>query len=524
MISPSKILIVDDKNSNLEALNSTLESFGLNIEVFRANNAEEALRLALLNDFAIALLDVQMPEIDGFELADMLRSSENTKKVPIIFISAVHCDDFFAQRGYEHGALDYLIKPVMPPRLFNKVTTFVALDQQARELEASKIAAVTAREQAESESQAKTTFLSTLSHELRTPLNAILGFGQLLDLEDEEALTDDQSDSVDQINRGGRHILGLVDQLLDLAYIESSQISLSIDEIHLETAFQESLRLIEQSADKLGLNLDSAIRTSKTIRCDHIRFRQILLNLLSNAVKYNREGGQISLICEDAPNGKIRISVTDTGEGISAEKLDGVFQPFDRLGQEATDTEGSGIGLTISKKLVELMQGEIGFDTKVGAGSTFWIEFPGIEANVAKTADPVVEQTSEHQEDASYVDATILYVEDNLANLRLMERIIKSMNGLTLVSAPDAETGQKMAEEIQPDLILMDINLPGMDGVEAKNNLALEEKTKDIPVIAISADAMHESVERAGDANFKAYLTKPFVMSELKQTLRRELP
>jgi len=512
----TKILIVDDKPANLEALDATLAGFDLNIEVVQAQGAEEALRQSLVHEFSIALLDVQMPEIDGFELAEMLRSSESTKNVPIIFISAVHCDDFFTQRGYEHGAIDYLIKQVMPPRLFNKVATFVALDQQAKQLFAARVVA-------EQESDAKSVFLSILSHELRTPLNAILGFGQLLTLDKEEVLTANQSDSVEHINRGGRHILNLVNQLLDLAKIESGQISFSIEEIDLDQAWRECLEFIQKSANEQRLVIDSEMRTNLTIKSDFTRFKQVLLNLLSNAVKYNREGGKLSLICEDVPENRIRLSVSDTGEGIPESKWGGVFEPFNRLGMESGEIEGSGIGLTITRQLVELMDGNVGFKSEVGVGTTFWVEFPAIERTLAEPPEVPDALNNGGQAIAPGADAVILYVEDNTANQRLVGRIIEKMDGITLITAQDAETGLKMAEEHQPDLILMDINLPGMDGIAAKKILDKNDLTREIPVIAISAAAMQENLERATEASFKAYLTKPFQVPELIDVLEREL-
>jgi signal transduction histidine kinase len=516
MVDPSKILIVDDKTANLEALHTTLADFGLNIEVVQAQNAEDALRQSLIHEFAIALLDVQMPEIDGFELAEMLRSSQSTKNVPIIFISAVHCDEFFAQRGYEHGAIDYLIKPVLPPRLFNKVATFVVLDQQAKELRAARVIA-------EKESEAKTVFLSVLSHELRTPLNAILGFGQLLSLDSEEVLTANQSDSVDHIKRGGRHILNMIDQLLDLAKIESGKISYSIEEIDIDQAWRECLDSIQESAHEQQLVIDSEMRTNMTIRSDYTRFKQVMLNLMSNAVKYNRQGGKLSLICEDVPEARIRFSVSDTGRGIpESNKLD-VFEPFNRLGMETGEIEGSGIGLTITRQLVELMEGEIGFESEVGSGSTFWVEFPAIKRTLPATAEVFEASKKVASTIPSEAGAVILYIEDNTANQRLVGKIIGRLDGMTLITAQDAETGLVMAEEDRPDLILMDINLPGMDGIAAKKILDGNDLTQNIPVIAVSAAAMQENLERAMEVSFKAYLTKPFQVSELIEVIEKEL-
>lgn len=375
---------------------------------------------------------------------------------------------------------------------------------------------------AKAANNAKSEFLSSMSHELRTPMNAILGFGQMLGFDPDEPLTENQKTYVHQIMKGGQHLLELIDQVLDLARIESGKMTLSLEGVALDEVCQECLNLIERPANDRNLVINSDLDTSIAIRADYTRFKQVLLNLLSNAVKYNRDGGQITLTYKDVPHNKIKVSVTDTGDGIADDLKEGLFEPFNRLGKEAGEIEGTGIGLTITKKLVEAMGGLVGFESTVGTGSTFWVEFPKTEIEHSKSMVKNDTQKIDYQQDLP-TGSLVLYVEDNPANLQLMETIFTRMDGLSLVSAPNAEIGLLMAEDRQPDLILMDINLPGMNGVEALGELRRNDKTKDIPVVAVTARAMRKDIEAGLAAGFRAYLTKPFNIQKLVETIEKQL-
>ena len=377
-----------------------------------------------------------------------------------------------------------------------------------------------AREDADKANRAKSEFLSTMSHELRTPLHAIFGFAQLMELDTDTPLTEEQSFAVREILNSGTHLLGLIDQVLDLAKIEAGKLSMSLEPVSLASVCQDCAVQIAPQAKQKGISIDTDVLPDLMITADKTLIKQVLLNLLSNAVKYNRLQGSVTMSCSYMPDGNLRLSVRDTGMGVPEGVQESVFEPFNRLGKEAGTIEGTGIGLTITKRLVEEMGGEIGFDSIPGQGATFWIEFPTLTA----AAPSDTQQTAADDAAVSLQRAaTVLYVEDNPSNLVLMQKIVARLPGLRLISAPTAEAGILMAGDYVPDLILMDINLPGMDGFEAKNALAKNPRTKHIPVVAISAAALEKDIQLGMAAGFRAYLTKPFDVSLVLRTIRDEL-
>lgn len=299
--------------------------------------------------------------------------------------------------------------------------------------------------------------------------------------------------------------------------------TLSIELVRLDELCRECLTLIDKQAEKRDLKIETDLGAVNYIKADHTRFKQVLLNLLSNAIKYNRESGSITLTCKELPDHMVRLSVTDTGKGIAKDDQAKLFEPFNRLGRESGNIEGTGIGLFIAKQLIEAMDGRIGLESEVGKGSTFWIEILAVKATDEEMtiADYIPKESGPENQLAA--DATVLYIEDNPANLQLMEAIIGSIDGLNLISAHNAELGLTMAEERLPDLILMDINLPGMDGIAAMRVLSTIDETKDIPVIAISAAAMKKDIERGMAAGFKDYLTKPFNVPEVVAAIKKSL-
>jgi PAS domain S-box-containing protein len=383
-----------------------------------------------------------------------------------------------------------------------------------------------ARGAADAANRAKSEFLSNMSHELRTPLNAILGFGQLLKYNPKEPLTKAQTVNVDIILKAGQHLLDLIAEILDLAKIEAGKVSLSIENVSICALFDEVRTMIAPAAEKSRITLEIASpEPDILIRADHTRAKQALLNLVSNAVKYNFEGGRVTVKATEVPGSRIRVSVADTGPGIPPDKQSELFQPFNRLGAEATAIEGTGIGLALTKKLVEMMDGAIGFESETGVGSTFWVEWP-LSAGQDKPAQKsqLARFPGLPAETAiPFPAGTILYVEDNPENLRLVELILKPIDGVTLLTADNAELGLLIAANRRPDMIVMDINLPGMDGFQALEKLQNDPRTSSIPVVALSANATTRDIEKGVQSGFFRYLTKPVDVGQLLSTVREVL-
>ncbi len=380
------------------------------------------------------------------------------------------------------------------------------------ELKKAKIAA-------EEANLAKSEFLSSMSHELRSPLNAILGFAQLMET-GVPAPTPSQKDSVDQILQAGWYLLELINEILDLARIESGKLSLSPEPVLLAELLSDCQSMIEPQAHRSGIDLHFPTpQCMWLVRADRTRLKQVLLNLLSNAVKYNRVNGRVDVRCTQVDGGRIRISVQDTGEGLAADKLAQLFQPFNRLGQEAGTQEGTGIGLVVSKRLVELMGGCIGFESSVGVGSVFWVELDSsaVARGNVQAADLEAEPVAQAFPGAAI--RTLLYVEDNPANLLLVERLLERRPDVRLLSARDGREGVERARTTLPDVILMDINLPGISGITALRILAADPSTAHIPVVALSANAMPRDIEKGLEAGFFRYITKPIKVREFMDTL-----
>ncbi|MGM0554257.1 MAG: response regulator [Pseudomonadota bacterium] len=386
-----------------------------------------------------------------------------------------------------------------------------------------EVALVAAREEADRANQAKSEFLSSMSHELRTPLNAILGFGQLLEYDD--SLGQEPRENVREILRAGKHLLELINEVLDLAKVESGRIELSLEPVEVCPVIQECLSLVATAADKRDIQLGHQGLEGAVVRADRTRFKQVLLNLLSNAVKYNREGGRVTLKAQYKGDHWLRIRVIDTGPGIPEDRLAELFQPFNRLDAEGSGIEGTGIGLTITRRIVELMDGTVGVHSEVGVGSTFWIELP-LEATGRTLVDH--ETTAPGGEAADRDRAveqrwTVLYIEDNPANLRLVEHLLGRRPQVHLLTAHVPELGIELALARRPDLILLDINLPGMDGYQVLEVFQHEDDLKDTPVVAITANAMPRDVKRGRAAGFREYLTKPIDVEEFFQVVDRYL-
>ncbi len=386
------------------------------------------------------------------------------------------------------------------------------LRETHRELQAAKVAAETAN-------LAKSDFLSSMSHELRSPLNAILGFAQLID-SGKPAPTPGQKDSVDQIMQAGWYLLELINEILDLSLIESGQLSMSPEPMALAEVLADCQAMIEPQARKGSIRLCFSLPDQALlVKADRTRVKQILVNLLSNAIKYNQPDGSVSVSCRASGGSCVRVSVRDTGPGLTPEKLAQLFQPFNRLGQEGGVVQGTGIGLVVSKRLVELMGGTIGAESQVGVGSEFWIELPatGPDESPAPADLPALQAPAETTSDTQL--RTVLCVEDNPANLLLVARVLARRPDIRLISAKDGRSGIDLAHFARPDVILMDVNLPGIRGVIALQILLADPLTAHIPVVALSANAMPRDIEKGLAAGFFRYLTKPIKLDEFLHTL-----
>jgi PAS domain S-box-containing protein len=449
------------------------------------------------------------------------------------FYEAVHPDDMDNVRASERRARDTGVHDVVhrivrpdgevrwvrelaelirdaggtPVRLVGTVQDVTALKRAESDLIRAKEEAERAQDVAERANRAKSEFLSSMSHELRTPMNAILGFAQLMDMD--RGLGAQHRESVAEIRKAGQHLLQLINDVLDLAKVEAGRIDIALEPVSCEQLFRECGRLVGNMALERGVALQVA-SAPWVVQADSTRLKQALVNLLSNAVKYNRPGGTVWLDLVDGEAGMARLRVRDDGPGIALERQAELFQAFNRLGAERTEVEGTGIGLVITRRLVELMGGRMGIDSIPGAGSTFWIELPRQEA-VAHGEEEEARGAAHSSTGSgtSEAEVSVLYVEDNPANLRLVNQLLARRSKVRLISAHSASLGLDLAVVRPPDLILVDINLPGMDGYELLRRLRALPATAHVPVVALTANAMPRDIERGLAAGFSAYLTKP---------------
>jgi PAS domain S-box-containing protein len=390
-------------------------------------------------------------------------------------------------------------------------------------LQVTNIELESAKSTAEKANLAKSDFLSSMSHELRSPLNAILGFAQLMDSATPPP-NPNQKESIDQILQAGWHLLKLINDILDLARIESGRVSLSPESVSLSEVLSECRTMMEPQSQQRGIRMTFPLFDHPIyVKADRTRVKQIIINLLSNAIKYNKDQGTVIVDCTESAPKRIRISVADTGVGLSPEKLAQLFQPFNRLDQEAGSVAGTGIGLVVTKRLAELMEGVLGVESKVGEGSVFWCEL------IASSAPLLI---AEHDESATIDQParptsarrpTLLYVEDNPANMKLVEQLIERRPDIALLTAVNGTLGFELARTRRPTLILMDIHLPGISGIEVLKMLRADPVTAHIPVIALSANAMPRDIETGLAMGFFRYLTKPIKVKEFMDTLNMAL-
>ena len=390
-----------------------------------------------------------------------------------------------------------------------------------RALQEKNIELENARTIAEKANLAKSEFLSSMSHELRSPLNAILGFAQLLE-SDSPPPTPLQKDNISQILGAGWHLLTLINEILDLARVESGQVPLSPEPVSLAEIMLECQGMFAAQALQRGITLSfPGFEIPRFVQADRTRLKQVLINLITNAIKYNLDQGTVVVNCSVGAPGYTRVSVRDTGVGLSPEQITQLFQAFNRLGQEAGGEEGTGIGLVVAKRLVELMGGVIGVVSSPGAGSVFWFELASVvEPHLSLETDDEAGKTRKQRGAKVH---TLLYVEDNPANLKLIEQIIARQPDIRLLSAVNGSSGVEIAFSARPDVILMDINLPGISGIEALKILRSDPRTAHIPIVALSANAMPRDIKKGLEAGFFRYITKPIKINEFMEALDQAL-
>ena len=420
------------------------------------------------------------------------------------------------------GGYDQLLLEFLEP-LFASVAAIIGavrIDAARREAEQEvrdNRAALVAAAEAERANAAKTDFLSRMSHELRTPLNAVLGFAQLLRMDGTNPLSPMQTEQVRHIESAGAHLLAMINDVLDLSRIENGTMPVSLDTVSMSSVIDESLALVAALATEREVRLN-AVPSGGTVhaRADHLRLRQVLVNLLTNAVKYNRRGGEVTIRCSlDEGAGRVRVEVRDTGLGMSPEQLTHLFEPFNRLGAEATGIEGTGIGLVISQRLVQLMDGELAATSEAGIGSTFVLALRAGQPHLDETVGDGV-----HGSPAAAprpTARTVLYADDNALNVDLVLSILKTRPHLQVLVARSGREALELARREEPELLLLDMHLGDMTGSQVLRQLALDARLSKLPCIAVSADAMPAAIESATRAGFSAYMTKPL---DVRQFLR----
>lgn len=523
MMNP-KILIIDDLLENLIGLEAILEDF--EIELVRAFSGEEALKLSLKDEYALAILDVQMPGMNGYETLELMRQRKKTKYLPVIFVSAIHQSDLHIIKGIETGAVDFIPKPIIPDILKGKVRVFLDLflqrkkmDDLLAQMEEANVNLKIAKGKAEIATQTKSMFLANMSHEIRTPLNGVIGLSRFLQ---NTPLNPEQKELINIITTSGENLLLIINDILDFSKIESGQIQLENIDFNLKDLVNNVFQLMKFKAEENGIGLDYFISDNipAFLTGDPLRISQILMNLVNNAIKFTRVGKvdiHIDPIDKNDKTVRLLFRVIDTGIGITDDNKQLLFKEFAQAESSISrEYGGTGLGLAISKNLVILMNGEIGANSVLGQGSEFWFRLPLKEATVS-----VIHENNNVVEDIP-VNLTILLAEDNRINQKVATLTLRQL-GFECDIAENGLQALNMYKGKQYDLILMDMQMPVMDGLQSTKMIREYERVELIKhpcfIVAVTANALVEYKQLCFQSGMNNFLTKPFTDHELRNIL-----